>query len=70
MNLPHVVAEPQVASDNMFKKPNCLSLNELVDHVAKDSPNSVESFICMANVRQTCFVKKNLLHDENSNGFR
>jgi hypothetical protein len=69
MSLPHVVTEPQVASDNMFEKPNRLGFNKLVNHITQHSADGVESFVCMANVRQTSLIEKNFLHNENGHGF-
>ena len=54
----------------MLEQPDRLSLHQLVHHVTEDGPNSVESFICVTDVRQAGLIEKDLLDDEDSNGFR
>ena len=44
-----------------------MRFNELVDDFAKDSDDGKKAFICVADIRETCFVKKNLLNDEDGN---
>lgn len=53
----------------MLQEPGRLLFDELVDHVAQDSPNSVESLVGCADVVQTMIVKEYLLHDKNGNSF-
>ena len=53
----------------MLKEANCLLLNQLSDHIAEDCANGVEPLIGCANVRQANVIEKDLLDDENRNGF-
>jgi hypothetical protein len=48
----------------MFQKPDSLSLDQLINHVAEHSPDGVESFVGVTDIRQSSFVEKDLLHDE------
>lgn len=48
----------------MLEKTNGLGLDQLVDHVAEDGSHSVESLVCVANVRQPGLVQEDLLNDE------
>lgn len=69
VNVPHIVAQPQVTAHNMLEQPDSLGFHKLIHHVAEDGADGVEAFIGMAYVRQAGFVQKNLLHNENSDGF-
>lgn len=51
----------------MLQEPGSLLLHELVNHVAQDSPNSIEALVSCADIVQSMIVKKNLLHDKNGN---
>lgn len=51
----------------MLQEPGGLLFDELVHHVAQDSPNSIESLIGCADVVQSMVVKKNLLHNKDGN---
>lgn len=51
----------------MLQEPGSLLLHELVDHVAQNSPNSIEALVGRADVVQSVVIKKNLLHDKNGN---
>lgn len=53
----------------MLQEPGSLLFNELVDHVAEDSPNSIEALVGCADVVQSMVVKKDLLNDKNGNSF-
>lgn len=48
----------------MLQQANSLLLHELVNHVAEDSANGVETLIGLAYVRETNIVKQDLLYDE------
>ena len=53
----------------MLEQTHSLGLDQLVDHVAKDSTNGVEPLVCVADVGQPSLVQKDFLDDENRNGF-
>ena len=63
-----VVTQAQVTTDDMLEESHGLSFHELIDHVAQDGPHGIETFVSMADVRQACFIKKDLLDDED--GYR
>jgi hypothetical protein len=69
VNIPHIVAQPQVTAHNMFEQSDSLGFHELIHHVAEDGADGVEALIGMAYIRQASFIQKNLLHNENRNGF-
>lgn len=69
VNIPHIVAQPQVTAHNMFEQSDSLGFHELIHHVAEDGADGVEALIGMAYIRQAGFIQKNLLHNENGNGF-
>lgn len=52
----------------MLEQSDRLLLNQLSDHIAKDSAYSIESLICRTNVRQANVIEKDLLYNENGNG--
>lgn len=56
---------PKKATDNVLQEPSGLLFDELVHHVAQNSPNSIEALVGRANVVQSMVIKKDLLHDEN-----
>lgn len=51
----------------MLQEPGSLLFDELVNHVAQDSSNSIEALVGSADIVQSMIVKKNLLHDKNGN---
>lgn len=51
----------------MLQKPCGLLLHQLRNHVAKNSSNSVESFICGTNIVETMIVKQYLLNNKDCN---
>jgi len=53
----------------MFEQADSLAIHKLVDHVAEHGADGVESFVGVTDVREARLVKKNLLHDEDSDGF-
>lgn len=59
---------PQEAPDDMLQQPSSLLLDQLAHHVGEDGSDGVESLIGGADVVQAIVVKKDLLHDEDSNG--
>lgn len=69
VNVPHIVAQPQVAAHNMLEQSDSLGFHELIHHVAEDGANGIEALVGMAYVSQTSFIQKNLLHNENRHGF-
>jgi hypothetical protein len=65
-----IVAESQVAPDDMLQEPNSLSVGEIVDHDAEDINDGMEPFIRMTNIRKSNFVEEDLLHNKYRDGFR
>lgn len=63
-----VVAQPKIATDDMFEEPNRLGLDELVDHVAEDGTNGEEALVGVTDVGEPGLVKEDLLHDEDRDG--
>ena len=63
-----IVTQAQVTADDMLEESHGLSFHELIDHVAQNGPHGIETFVSMADVRQACFIKKDLLDDED--GYR
>jgi hypothetical protein len=51
----------------MFEKADRLGLNKLIDHIAENGPNSVEAFISVADISQSCLVEQNLLDNKYGN---
>ena len=56
---------PKKAAHNVLEQAHCLLLYQLVHHVTKHCANSVEAFVCLADVGQANVVEQNLLYDEN-----
>lgn len=59
---------PEETANNVLQQTHCLLLNELVDHVAQDGANCIETLVRLAYVRKTNVVQQDLLHDENGHG--
>jgi len=57
---------PKKAAHNVLQQSCGLLLNELRDHVAKNSANSVETLIRSAYIIQPMVIKKDLLYNEYS----
>jgi hypothetical protein len=55
---------PKKASDHVLEQADSLLLDQLVDHVAKNGANSIETLIGLANVRKPNVVQQDLLYDE------
>lgn len=53
----------------MLQKPYGLLLHELGDHVAQNSPHSIESLVCRTNICKTNIIKQDFLNDKDSNCF-
>lgn len=51
----------------MLQEPDGLLVNELSDHITKNSANSVESLVGLADVLQSHVIEQDLLNDEDSN---
>lgn len=49
----------------MLQESDGLRFDQLRYHVAEDRAHSVETFVCVADISQACFIKQNLLDDEN-----
>jgi len=64
-----VFGETKVASDNVSKESLVILfvLDEVIDHMIKDSANSIESFTSLADISETIFVDQDLLDNEGSN---
>ena len=54
----------------MLEKTNSLCVNQLINHIAENCSYGIESFVCVTDVRQASLIEKDLLDDEDSNGFR
>jgi hypothetical protein len=61
---PRVVAQPEVATDDVFEESDRLGLDELVDHVAEDGADGEKAFVGVTDVGETGLVEEDLLHDE------
>ena len=48
----------------MFEQAHCLLLDKLRDHVAEDSPHSIEPLVCVTDVAQSDVIKEDFLNDE------
>ena len=53
----------------MFQQANSLLLDELIDHVAENRTDGVETLIGLADIRKANVVKENLLNNEDCNRF-
>ena len=60
-----VVAEAQKASNDVLQQADRLHLHQASYHVAQHCSDSVESFVCGADVVESSIVEKYLLHNEN-----
>ena len=67
-SIPQIVAQTQITAHDMLEQSHSLSLNELVHHVAEHSSNGVETFVCLANVRQSGLVEQDFLNNEDGDG--
>jgi hypothetical protein len=61
---PRVVAQPKIATDNMFEESDRLGLDKLVDHVAEDGTDGEEALVGVTDVGEPGLVKEDLLHNE------
>ena len=68
-NSPEIVAEPQVAAHDVLEQAHGLCLDELVDHVAENHANGVETLVSVADVSEARVVQKDLLNNEDSHCF-
>lgn len=62
--VPQVVAQSEIASDNVLEQPDGLALNQLADHITENCTYSIEPFIRMADIRQAGFIQQDFLHNE------
>lgn len=67
---PRVVAQPEVATDDVFEEADRLGLDELVDHVAEDGADGEKAFVSVTNVGKSGLIEEDLLHDEDCDRFR
>ena len=51
----------------MLEQANSLLLHQLIDHVAEDGSDGVETLIGLADVGKTNIVEEYLLYDEDGN---
>lgn len=51
----------------MLEQAHCLLIDQLRYHVTKDSADSIETLICLADVLQAHVVKQYFLDDEDGN---
>ena len=68
--VPQVVAQAKIAADDMLEQADRLSLDKLIDHVAQDSADRVESLVGVADVRQAGLVQEDLLDNEDGDRLR
>ena len=59
-----IITKTQEAAHDVLKQSRGLLLDELGNHIAQHSPDSVESFIGGADIVETVVVEQNLLDDE------
>ena len=64
-----IITKPQVTPHNMLQQAYGLRLHQLVNHVTQHSHNREKSFVSVTNVCQTGLIEKNLLNDEDCDGF-
>lgn len=62
-----IVAQSQVASNDMFEKAHCASLLDTRDHIRQYGTHCIKAFIRLADVGQSDVIQKDLLDDEDSN---
>lgn len=60
---------PKEAAHDVLEQAHRLLLDQLSDHITEYGAHSVETLICRTNIRQANIIEKNLLHNENGNGF-
>jgi hypothetical protein len=53
----------------MFQQPHRLSFHQLVDHITQNGSDGIEPLIGMTDIRQSRFIEKDFLNDEDGNGF-
>ena len=53
---PRIVAQPEVATDDVFEESDRLGLDELVDHVAEDGTDGEKAFVSVTNVGEAGLV--------------
>lgn len=67
---PRVVAQPEVATDDVFEESDRLGFDELVDHVAEDGTDGEKAFVSVTDIGEPGLVEEDLLHDEDRDGLR
>lgn len=61
---PWVVAEPEVAPDDVLQQSDRTGLLDAADHVAEYGSDCVEALICLADVSEADIVEEDLLYNE------
>lgn len=59
------MSSPEKAAYNVLQKTDSLLLHQLGDHIAQNSTDCVESFVCRADICQANVVKQDFLNYEN-----
>ena len=67
---PRVVAQPEVATNDVFEEADRLGLDKLVDHVAEDGADGEKAFVSVTNVGKSGLIEEDLLHDEDCDRLR
>lgn len=65
---PGVIAQPEVAPNDMLQQPDRSSLLDAADHVGQDGSNGIESFVCLTDVGKANVIKQDLLYNEDGDG--
>ena len=55
---------PKETAYNMFQQSNSLLFDELGDHIAKNSANSIKPFVRGTDIRQANIIEEDLLYDK------
>jgi len=66
---PKIIAQAEIAPDNVLKEPDSLSLNKLIYHITQHSSDSVEAFIGMADISEASLVKEDFLNNKDGDSF-
>jgi hypothetical protein len=61
---PRVVAQSEIATNDMFEESDRLRLDKLIDHVAEDGADSEKALIGVTDVREPGLVEEDLLYDK------
>lgn len=65
---PRIIAQPQVASDDVLQQPDRSGLLDAADHVGEDCSHCIEALVRLTDVSKANVVKQDLLYDEDGDG--